>query len=364
MPVLVGNGFYLSTALAAGGAAANGTVLSWSDLGETLDIRTNSNLAGQNSNMNIGDGFVVDTDDDGSFADEAATTQIDNDRYSNSTVTYADGSTTNLTLELVTLSDGSQVIVGADNTVGFINAAASQISSITLGTFNNTFNNYYNQRNFTNTITNTIVCFDDKTLIQTPSGHQEIGTMKAGDRVVTVDEGAQKIAWIGKRTLSSAQLVAFPHLKPVRIRADALGGGVPRRDLLVSPQHRILLVSKVAERMFGQEEIFVPAIKLVGVEGIEQVTSCAPVTYVHMLFEAHQIVFANGAMAESLYTGPQALEALSDVARNEIFEIFPELKSNSRATPLTRVAIQKRTQVDDLLARHKKNRKQLVLHPC
>ena len=96
MAILTGNGFHLTTALGVSGTAAQGTVLSASDLGQVVNIQTNGSLAGGIKAMNAGDGFVVDTDDDGSFADEALTTQTDNDRYSGSTVTYADGSTSSV----------------------------------------------------------------------------------------------------------------------------------------------------------------------------------------------------------------------------------------------------------------------------
>lgn len=361
MAVLVGSGFYLSTPLGVGGAAAEGTVLSASDLGQIFSIQTDGTLAPGNGAMNAGDSFIVDTDDDSDFSDEASTTQTDNDRYIGSTITYADGSTSSVRLELITLSDGNQAILVNDAAANSINAASDQIQSITLGTFNTTFNNRYNQANFNNTITNTVVCFCEKTHLRTPTGERPIGALTVGDDVMTAEAGAQKIVWIGKRMLSSAQLVASPHLKPVRIRAGALGVGVPRTDLLVSPQHRILIVSKIAERMFGQREIFVPAIKLVGIDTIEQVISVAPVTYVHILLEKHQVIFANGVPAESLYTGPHALLALSDKARQEIFEIFPELKATGEAVPLAHPAIQKQALVSKLLARHQKNRKPLVL---
>ncbi|MEP5631518.1 MAG: Hint domain-containing protein [Tateyamaria sp.] len=361
MTILVGNGFHLTTALGAAGTAAEGTVLSASDLGQIVNIQTDGSLEGGDTVMHAGDSIVVDTDDDGDFSDEAATLQVSNDRFSRSTITYTDGSTSRVTLEVVTLSDGTQTILVNDAGAGNINASADQIESITLGTLNTNFVNRYNQGNYSNTITNSVVCFSAETLIQTPNGEQKIVSLDVGDDVMTAENGVQKIAWIGKRTLSSAQLVATPHLKPVRIRAGALGAGLPRIDLLVSPQHRILIVSKIAKRMFGQKEVLVPAIKLIEADGIEQVTSVAPVTYIHMLFAKHQIVFANGTPAESLYTGPLALQALSDKARNEIYEIFPELKSEGKAVRLACPAIEKQARVSKLLARHEKNRKPLVL---
>ena len=52
---------------------------------------------------------------------------------------------------------------------------------------------------------------------------------------------------------------------------------------------------------------------------------CRKVTYIHLMFDAHQIVFANGAPSESLYPGPLALRGLSNQARTELRAIFPDL---------------------------------------
>lgn len=361
MAILTGNGFYLTTALGSGGAAAEGTVLSAVDLGQILDMQTDASLAGNSNQMHAGDSFIVDTDDDGDFSDETATTQTDNDRYTGSIVTYADGSTSTVVLELVTLSDGTQSIVVNDAGASNINAAAGEIQSITLGTFSTVHDNRFNQANFSNDISNTIVCFCETTYVRTPRGEKMIKTLQAGDEVVTSENGVQKVAWIGRRKLSTAELVASPHLKPVRIPAGALGEGSPRADLVVSPQHRILIVSKIAQRMFGKKEILVPAIKLVGTANIEQVTSVAPVTYTHLLFETHQIIFANGALAESLYTGPQAMQSLPEKSRGEIFEIFPELRRSGESAPTAHLTVQNRALVNQLLARHEKNHKPLVL---
>jgi hypothetical protein len=364
MTVLIGNGFHLSSALGVAGTAAEGTVLSASDLGQVIDIQTDGSLARSNGQMHAGDSFIVDTDSDGDFSDEVSTTQIDNDRFVNSTVTYADGSTSNVTLELVTLSDGSQAILVSDAGANNINAASDQIQSITLGTFSTNFDNRYNQGNFNNTITNSVVCYCEETKILTPTGDRVIGNLVAGDEVLTAKNGVQKVVWAGKCKLSSAQLVASPHLKPVRIRAGALGDGIPQVDLQVSPQHRIFIASKIAERMFGQREVLVPAIKLIAADGIEQVTSVAPVSYVHILFETHQVIFANGALAESLYTGPHALQALTEKSRKEIFELFPELDVQSQTVPTAYPTVQRQVLVNKLLARHRKNGKQLVKIEC
>ena len=65
-------------------------------------------------------------------------------------------------------------------------------------------------------------------------------------------------------------------------------------DLIVSPQHRMLVRSQIAQKMFGTPEVLVAAKQLCQLRGIDVVEDLVDVTYVHFLFDAHQIVLANG----------------------------------------------------------------------
>ena len=96
--------------------------------------------------------------------------------------------------------------------------------------------------------------------------------LEIGDLIDTKDHGPREICWIGSRTLTKSELVATPKICPVRIKAGALGRGVPQRDLVVSPQHRILVRSAIAERMFGNPEVLVAAKHLLALEGISVVS--------------------------------------------------------------------------------------------
>lgn len=167
-------------------------------------------------------------------------------------------------------------------------------------------------------------CFADATLILTAEGEVPAAALARGDMVMTADAGPQPIRWIAKRELDAAALAANPHLRPVRIRASALGVGVPARDLVVSPQHRVLLRSGIARRMFGASEVLVAAKQLLALDGVEVARDLDSVTYVHFLFDRHHIVRSEGAWTESLYTGPEALRAIGEAARAEIEALFPE----------------------------------------
>ncbi|MFD1795366.1 Hint domain-containing protein [Paracoccus aurantiacus] len=202
-------------------------------------------------------------------------------------------------------------------------------------------------------------CFTRGTLIRTPDGERLIETLRAGDMVLTADNGPQPILWIMSARLNAARLAADPHLRPIRIRAGALGTGLPAADLLVSPQHRMLGRSGIAQRMFGASEILVAAKHLLAIDGIEIAEDLHEVEYFHILFAAHEIVFANGAEAESLFTGAEALGGIGPALREEVFAIFPLLRSGChRFKPARQMATGR--QGRRFAQRHARNAQHLV----
>lgn len=206
------------------------------------------------------------------------------------------------------------------------------------------------------------VCFVRGTLIETVNGLQLIETLKVGDMVMTRDHGLQPIRWIGCRVLSPMRLVLNAKLRPIRIRAGALGRQMPANDLLVSPQHRILVRSAIAQKMFGTEEILAAAKQLVMIDGIDICNEIVgPVEYFHMLFDQHEIVYANGAEAESLLPGPEALKSVGPDALDEIYELFPEL-SDAGFVPSQARTLATGRMARRLAVRHAQNGKALVAH--
>ncbi|WP_196216728.1 Hint domain-containing protein [Paracoccus shanxieyensis] len=200
-------------------------------------------------------------------------------------------------------------------------------------------------------------CFTAGTLIDTPDGPVAVETLQPGARVLTRDNGAQPLRWVGQRRLEAGDLAQNPKLHPIRIGADALGPGLPSRDLIVSPQHRVLVRSAIAQRMFGASEVLVAARQLLALDGITQM-QVARVTYVHLLFDGHQIVISNGTPTESLYTGPEAMRSLGKAARDEIFAIFPELRQRPAVAARTLAEGSKARQ---MVARHQRHGRALIL---
>ncbi|MDA5559010.1 Hint domain-containing protein [Shimia sp. MMG029] len=208
----------------------------------------------------------------------------------------------------------------------------------------------------------TVVCFTAGTRILTPNGDIAVDALNAGDLISTKDRGAQAIRWIGCRHIPAEELDMRPHLKPVRICAGALGTGLPNRDLIVSPQHRVLISSKIAERMFGQKEVLIAAKKLTKFDGIEVIEDNPDgVFYYHFLCENHELVWSEGAITETLFTGAEALKSLSPVARDEIFEIFPELKTGDESgIPTLARTTPRGAKLRSLLDRLQRNKQHLV----
>lgn len=205
----------------------------------------------------------------------------------------------------------------------------------------------------------TNVCFTADVMIDTDRGPVRAGDLAIGDLVRTRDAGLQPIRWIGQRYYGAAHLEAAPKLRPIRISAHSLGAGLPLSDLVVSPQHRVLVRSKIALKMFGAAEVLVGAKQLLQVDGVDVAADFESVTYVHFLLDAHQIVYSNGAETESLYTGSQALKSVGPEAREEIFTIFPELRDHVEAPPAARPMPGGR-QGRKLVVRHLQNAKPLL----
>lgn len=203
------------------------------------------------------------------------------------------------------------------------------------------------------------ICFMVGTLIETDKGPVVVEDLMVSDMVRTRDNGFQPVRWIGARTLAKATLATAPELRPVRISAGALGSGVPSRDLFVSPQHRILVRSNIAQKMFGAREVLVAAKQLVILEGVDFCDMPDGVGYVHFLCDQHEVVFANGCETESLFTGAEALKSVGPAAREEIFAIFPELREMDHEVLSARTLASGRLG-RKLAHRHAQNGKPLV----
>jgi Ca2+-binding RTX toxin-like protein/phage FluMu protein gp41 len=204
-----------------------------------------------------------------------------------------------------------------------------------------------------------VICFTEGTLITTEFGEIPIEDLKVGDLIQTLDSGLQPLRWIGRRYLDARELAGNDNLRPIRISQNVIGSENCDRDLVVSPQHRILIASRVAERMFGNAEVIVAVKHLLAIEGVDIASDLNHVTYFHILLDEHAIVYANKFLAESLYLGRQAQLSLSQASRAEVLALFPELASPSFIPTSCRPIICNQ-KARKLAERHIKNNRPII----
>ncbi len=169
-------------------------------------------------------------------------------------------------------------------------------------------------------------CFTPGTLIETATGPCPVEDIAEGDLVVTRDRGPQPVRWVSRRAVPGKGRNA-----PVRIRRGALGN---RRDLVVSRQHRVLIEGWRAELLFGADEVFVSAAHLVDGAAI-RVEPCREVTYLHLLFDRHEVIHAEGLPTESFDPGGDLVRTDPEL-RAALFARLPQMAS--RLAPVPRVA--------------------------
>ncbi|MDJ0823979.1 MAG: Hint domain-containing protein [Rhodobacter sp.] len=248
----------------------------WDDNGATLDGDTPADEVGYDRDQNV----LIRTMD----GTPIAKGQVYDEEYVGLTIDGAGP-----VIDLERLEIGGQL-------VGYVVSAPLQTGVIYDAT-------YYDDVNAGNALQYSqladVPCFGPGTMIATADGTLPIDWLARGDRVITRDGGTQVLRWIGRYTLSARQLAERPALRPVQVGADGLGRPAPERPLLVSPQQRVLLQGGDIALHFGVDEALAAAQHIAppAPHGV----SLAGFTYYHLLFDAHQIVCANGIWCESLF---------------------------------------------------------------
>lgn len=161
-------------------------------------------------------------------------------------------------------------------------------------------------------------CFTRGTYMRTQHGEVLIEDLVIGDRLWTEAHGYQPVRWICNRSIA-----AKGEFAPIKICAGTLGAD---RDILVSPEHRMLIEGADIELIFGVSKALVAAKDLVNDSTIRVETGMETVEYFHILFDQHEILQAHGTLSESFYPHDNAVGHFSNRQRNELFKIFPELE--------------------------------------
>jgi Hint domain len=290
-------------------------------------------VAGVVNAIRIGIADVSDSVYDSSLLIAGNSVQSDIVAFSDSTTVYPNG-TVNLDVLANDISSSSTLTITHINGQPVVVGSTVILNtgqSVTLnadGTFEIAGDGDTENFNFTYTVTNganadtgfvnvnSIPCFVAGTMIATPEGDMQVEYLRPGDLVITRDDGPCPVRWAGSR-----QVQAEGDFAPVRIRAGTFGA---HGDLLVSPQHRILVRDSLAELLFGETEVLVAARDLLNDRSVTR--HCGgSVTYVHLMFDRHQVIYSEGLATESFLPGPQTSNCFEQLVIDEICGIFPEL---------------------------------------
>lgn len=230
--------------------------------------------------------------------------------------------------DTITLHTGDVVTVGADGVLTVTAANHADLHVLT----------YKVQDSAGNTdvafLDLNIACFTEGTMIAVPGGEAAVERLAPGDVVLTRDHGPQALRWVG-RTVRWAEGADAP----VEIAAGTLGA---HGTLRLSPCHRVLVAGPWAELLFGEAEVLVKAKHLVDGQAV-RVVEGGCVTYLHLLFDRHEVVVANGLPCESYFPGPLTLGSFDAEAREEVLRLFPALREDAAGYgPLARMEVKGR----------------------
>ncbi|SEL10266.1 Hint domain-containing protein [Roseovarius nanhaiticus] len=226
------------------------------------------------------------------------------------TITHINGQAVSVG-DTVTLNSGQTVQLNADGTLGLTGDGDEEEF-----TFTYTVENATGISDTGFVLVDSVPCFVAGTMIKTAHGLKPVETLQPGDLVMTRDEGAQPLRWIGSRRIAAAGDFA-----PIHIDAGTFGD---HGALALSPLHRVLIRDSLAELLFGEGEVLVAARDLVNDRSVRRVPG-GEVEYVHILFDRHQVVYSEGLETESFLPGPQTARSFEADIVQEICAIFPEL---------------------------------------
>lgn len=262
----------------------------------------------------------VDTDGDGTF--DYLDTDSDNDGIDD--VVEAGHGVSQAAIDASGDADGDGIADVVDDVVGFDpnDADVDALGNFTLAdTDNDTDPDGSNASGLTRNLDyrDNVPCFTPGTRISTEQGEKPVELIQVGDLVQTVDHGLQPVRWVGHRVVSREEMKNNPKLRPIIIRKGRFGN---TRKLSLSPQHgivvnsdgnQVLIRAKHAAEKFGGKYARVDR-------------WCREVTYIHIMFDQHELIYADGAISEAFYPGPNALRGLTRRTYEELVTMFPKLR--------------------------------------
>ncbi len=241
----------------------------------------------------------------------------------NGVVTFIDGTTAELELDAIQTMNGDVFLTAWDNSpvLGTKPIETVQLNAVSYDAWGGFAQSSYDSTTF--------VCYASGTKILTERGDVPVEQLKVGDLVETLDHGLQPIRWIRKSEHSLEDVDNAD--QPVQIKAGALGHSLPSQDLIVSPQHRILVGGNGQLQQTFATEAFAPAKSLTLVPGIRNMKGKRQITWVHFACDKHEVITANGCLSESLLLGPMVVNGLQAAERIALTDIFGPVAATDTA---------------------------------
>ena len=280
--VSIGNG--LGGAYAVDGPTASLDITGFNGVG-TFDLFSGTISFGNNANLSAGNSFDFEGDSSGNL------NIFNQNNYQNGWSFPV----TNFAL-LDTITFGTSIFV--PGTYTDVYDAATQTLTIPKasgGSF--VFNNFSTAAGapttfqVTATSVTDVVCYARGTMIGTPDGELPVEKLRPGKQVITLVDGQevpQTVTWLGHRRIDLGGHPRPETVAPIRIKRDAFADGMPRRDLIVSPDHAVFV-----------DGMLICARQLVNGTTIRQELNRTAVDYYHVELDQHAILLAEGLPAES-----------------------------------------------------------------
>ncbi|KAB6718097.1 MULTISPECIES: Hint domain-containing protein [Roseobacteraceae] len=175
--------------------------------------------------------------------------------------------------------------------------------------------------------------FGPGVMIETSEGPQPVEWLRPGDLLLTRDHGYQPLLWVGRSALDEAHVT-----KPLRIFAGALGERAPERDLILSPDHHILLSAPQIELYFAEAEVFVPVSDIATEAEAAYAIPHPEYAYCHLLMKEHEVLLAEGVWIESLFADERTLSMLPP---ETVMSLLTKLGPNHRNTETARMMLKR-----------------------
>ncbi|MFQ5438929.1 MAG: Hint domain-containing protein [Paracoccaceae bacterium] len=175
-------------------------------------------------------------------------------------------------------------------------------------------------------------CFKAGTLIAAKTGEVRIESLVPGQLVLTRDNGYRPVRWTGVRHLTGRYLFDNPHLRPVMVLKDAFGPGLPRQRTSMSPNTRLPFAKATGSLAISRREDMVAVKQFIDHDTVQQVDMTG-ITYIHLMFSRHEVISVNGVWTECFKASDYSLGTLGNAQREEVLEVFPNLRRRKDPRP-------------------------------